>query len=154
MEKESLNFEARIVGKGQNYNEMKCLFNKLNLSNVTMNGEFMAENELADLIREYDIILGIFGDSNKAKSVIPNKVYQSTACKKCTVTMNAGVINEFYDSKDLVTCENNPQSLANALSELLHNEKRIYEVATNGFNKFNEIYYEAQLNLKNFITKI
>lgn len=154
MEKESLEFEARIVGKGQNYNEMKALFNKLNLSKVIMNGEFVQENELADLIREYDIILGIFGNSNKAKSVIPNKVYQSTACKKCTVTMDSSVINEFYSSEDLITCENNPQSLANSLSELLQDKDKIYKVGTNGFNKFNKIYYDAQVNLENFITKI
>ena len=154
MEKDAIEFEARIVGKGQNFNEMETLFDKLNLKNVTMNGELMPENELADLIREYDIILGIFGDSNKAKSVIPNKVYQSTACKKCTVTMNTDVINEFYNSEDLVTCKNSPKELANSLIELLNNKDRIYEVANNGFNRFNKIYNQAQIDLENFIKKI
>lgn len=154
MEKDGLEFEARIVGKGQNLNQMKALFDELNLSNVTMNGEFMPEDELADLIREYDIVLGIFGNSQKAKSVIPNKVYQSTACKKCTVTMKSDVVYEFYEDKDLVTCDNNPESLSNTLIDLLNNREKIYEIAENGFNRFEEIYNQAQIDLENFIKKV
>lgn len=154
MEKENIDFEARIVGKGQIFNQMHTLYEELNLSNVTMNGEFMAEDELANLIREYDIVLGIFGDSQKAKSVIPNKVYQSTACKKCTVTMKSDVLSEFYTNEDMVTCENTPESLANSLSELVNNKEKIYEVAKNGFNRFEKIYNQAQIDLENFIKKI
>lgn len=154
MEKEGLEFEARIVGKGQIFNQMHTLYEELNLSNVTMNGEFMAEDELANLIREYDIVLGIFGDSQKAKSVIPNKVYQSTACKKCTVTMKSDVLSEFYTNEDMVTCENTPESLANSLSDLVNNKEKIYEVAKNGFNRFEKIYNQAQIDLENFIKKI
>ncbi|GGD40736.1 hypothetical protein GCM10012288_13520 [Malaciobacter pacificus] len=154
MEKENIDFEARIVGKGQIFNQMHTLYEELNLSNVTMNGEFMAEDELANLIREYDIVLGIFGDSQKAKSVIPNKVYQSTACKKCTVTMKSDVLSEFYTNEDMVTCENTPESLANSLSELVNNKEKIYEVAKNGFNRFEKIYNQAQIDLENFIEKV
>lgn len=144
MEKNGIDFEARIVGKGQIYNEMKNLFDDLNLLNVTMNGEFMAESELVDLIREHDIILGIFGNSKKAKSVIPNKVYQSTACGKCTVTMNSDVVNEFYTDDELVTCENTPNSLSKKLIELIQNQNIIDEFANNGYSRFVNNYNEAQ----------
>ncbi len=154
MEKNGLEFEARIVGKGQIFNEMKTLFDELNLSSVTMNGEFMSEQELANLIREYDIVLGIFGNSNKAKSVIPNKVYQSTACKKCTVTMKSEVVNEFYRKEDLITCENNEASLSKVLSDLIKDKDLITSTANNGFKRFEEIYDNAHKDLEKFIKQI
>lgn len=154
MEKNSIEFEAEIIGKGQIFNQMKELFISLNLRNVTMDGKFIEEKELANIIRENDIVLGIFGDSMKAKSVIPNKVYQSTASKKCTVTMDSEVLYEFYDKDDLVACQNNPESLAKTLTELILDRKLISNIAENGFNKFTDIYDSAQKNLTDFIKKV
>ncbi len=72
LEKEGITFQATIIGKGQTYPEMKKLYDTLNLKNVTMDGTFIDEKKLADKIRESDIILGIFGNSTKAKSVNSN----------------------------------------------------------------------------------
>jgi glycosyltransferase involved in cell wall biosynthesis len=154
MEKNNIEFEAEIIGKGQIFDEMKELFTSLNLKNVRMDGKFIDEKALASRIREYDIVLGIFGNSMKAKSVIPNKVYQSTASKKCTVTMDSDVLYEFYDKNDLVTCQNNPNSLSKVLTELILDKNMINNFAENGFNKFNYIYSSAQKDLADFIKKI
>jgi glycosyltransferase involved in cell wall biosynthesis len=154
MEKNNINFEARIVGNGQTYNKMKILYDKLELKNVKMTGEIMQEKDLANLIRECDIILGIFGNSKKAKSVIPNKVYQSTACKKCTVTMNSNVLKEFYRENDLVTCENSANDLSETLISLIENKSRITYVAENGFKRFQNIYLTAEKDFKKFIESV
>ncbi len=154
IEKNNIDFEARIVGKGQMYNKMKELYNHLQLKNVIMNGEFVDEKELGDLIREYDIVLGIFGNSKKAKSVIPNKVYQSTACKKCTVTMKSEVLDEFYRKEDLITCDNTPQSLSETLIDLINNKNKIKKIAENGLKNFEYIYLKAQKDLEDFIKNV
>ena len=154
MEKNNIKFEANIIGKGQMYLEMKKLYNDLNLKQVSMNGEVINENQLSDMIREHDIVLGIFGESEKAKSVIPNKVYQSTACKKCTVTMNSEVLMEFYKKDDLVTCDNNPEALANTLSELINNPNKINQISKNGYEEFTHIYNQTRINFKKFIQEI
>ena len=154
MEKNNIKFEANIIGKGQMYSEMKKLYDNLNLKQVSMNGEVINENQLSDMIREHDIVLGIFGESEKAKSVIPNKVYQSTACRKCTVTMNASVLNEFYENNDLVTCSNTPESLANTLIELINNPDKIDQISKNGYEKFIHIYNQTIINFKKFIQEI
>ncbi|QKF78382.1 glycosyltransferase [Arcobacter defluvii] len=154
MEKEGIEFEANVIGRGQMYNQMKNLFDELNLQNVAMNGELIKEEQLADLIRSSDIVLGVFGNSQKAKSVIPNKVYQATACKKCTVTMESDVLWEFYSKKDLLTCQNNPISLSKTLIDLINDKNKIEEFSQNGYNRFIQIYQETQMRFIDFLKKI
>jgi glycosyltransferase involved in cell wall biosynthesis len=154
MEKNNINFEATIIGKGQIFPQMKDLYNMLNLKNVTMDGKFIDEKELAEEIRKNDIILGIFGNSKKARSVIPNKVYQSTASKKCTVTMNSEVLKEFYNDEDLITCINTAESLSNTLEELIKKPDKIETIAINGHKQFNYIYKETEKNFEKFIKNI
>lgn len=154
MEKQNMNFEAQIIGKGQIFDSMNKLFKSLDLKNVRMDGTFIEEKELANIIRENDIILGIFGESEKAKSVIPNKVYQATACKKCTVTMNTEVLYEFYGENDLVMCANTSDSLSKTLIDLITNKDKVNKIAMNGYSKFQEIYIQSEKDLENFIKKV
>lgn len=154
MEEDGLKFKAEIIGNGQIYKQMKTIYNELNLKNVDMNGRFMNEQELAKNIRESDIVLGIFGTSKKAQSVVPNKVYQGLACKKTVVTMNSYAIDEFFSSDDLVQCDNNPQSLYNTLKILLNDEDMRKKYAENGYGSFVNLYDNTQKKFINFFKNI
>lgn len=154
MEKSGIEFEATIIGKGQIYSDMKVLFDTLELKQVVMNGKIINELELANKIREHDVILGIFGDSIKAKSVVPNKVYQAMASKKTVVTMQSDAINEFFTSKDLITCENRPEVLSQELIKLIKDSQLLNEIALNGYNTFLRIYDKSKEDFENFIYKI
>jgi hypothetical protein len=50
--------------------------------------------ELARLIAEHDVVLGIFGGSSKASSVIANKVWQGLACGRTVVTRESPALDE------------------------------------------------------------
>ena len=154
MEKNNVEFEAKLIGNGQTFKSMKSLFDDLGLKKVTMNGEIIDEKSLANEIRNHDIVLGIFGNSNKAFSVIPNKVYQSTACAKCTVTMDSDVLKEFYSLEDIVSCKNNPEDLAYTLSNLIENKSKIENVSENSYKRFLTIYEETKINFFTFIKDI
>lgn len=154
LEDNNINFEAKIIGNGQIYNSMKNLFDTLQLKNVSMNGEIIDEKELSNQIREYDIILGIFGSSTKAKSVVPNKVYQGLACKKAVVTMQSDVLYEFFDDSDLIMTENNEKSLSNKLIELINSKELLENYANSGFEKFNKLYENSKLEFVDFIKNI
>lgn len=54
----------------------------------------VAESDLRDVIVNHDVILGVFGDSVKASSVIANKVWQGLACGKHVVTRQSPALDE------------------------------------------------------------
>lgn len=151
LEKEGITFQATIIGKGQTYPEMKKLYDTLNLKNVTMDGTFIDEKKLADKIRESDIILGIFGNSTKAKSVIPNKAYQALASKKALITMHSLTLHEFFTDDDLLTCHNTPEFLAEALKNLILTPDLIAHYQENGYSSFLSLYARTQKEFTEFI---
>lgn len=154
MEKNNIPFEAKIIGNGQMYNKMKELYNELNLKYVQMEGLFIDEKSLSQEIRDHDIILGIFGDSLKAKSVVPNKVYQALACKKAVVTLRSEPIFEFFDENDMITCDRDPLLLSEKLIELINNPLLLENIASNGYHKFLQIYDKNKIDFQEFIYKI
>ncbi len=154
LEKSGIEFEANIIGRGQIYSRMKELYDSLDLKQVTMNGEIIDEIELASRIREHDIILGIFGESTKAKSVVPNKLYQAVASQKTIITMKSNAIKEFFDEDDLIVCENTPEQLSSKLITLICDKKLLDITAINGYNKFINVYDKTKKDFESFIEKI
>lgn len=147
-------FEAEIIGNGQTYKKMKSLYDSLHLKKVTMKGELITENQLAGHIRQSDIVLGIFGDSMKAKSVIPNKVYQALACQKAMLTMKSDVLEEFFDENDLMTCENTAESLSKSLKILIESPDMVKKLAFSGREKYSKLYTETKNNFEVFLHQI
>lgn len=154
LELQGIDFDAKIIGKGQMFSQMKDLFDELDLKNVQMNGEIINEKELSQEIRKFDILLGIFGQSKKAKSVVPNKVYQALASKKAIITMNSIAIDEFFGEKDLLTCKNTPEELAENIKRLVLDRKELDRIANSGYSRFIKLYDDTELNFQNFIKKI
>lgn len=154
LERENIEFEAKIIGNGQKFNEMKKLFNELKLQNVLMNGELISEKELSHEIRNHDIILGIFGKSTKAQSVVPNKVYQSLACRKAVITMKSKAIDEFFSDSEIITCSNTPIDLSNNLKNLIKDVKKIEYYSNNGYRKFEDLYKDIKSKFQEFIKNI
>ena len=147
-------FEAEIIGNGQTYKSMKQLYDALKLKHVTMDGELIKEAELGERIREADIVLGIFGTSTKAKSVVPNKVYQALACQKAMVTMESDALKEFFDESHLLTCTNTPEMLAETLKHLIANPQQIESLATEGHKRYNELYRTKKQAFIEYIQEI
>ena len=154
LEKDGITFQAKIIGTGQTYKKMKALYNNLGLHHVIMEGEFIQEGALAEEIRKADIILGIFGDSQKAHSVVPNKAYQSLACKKALITMRSTTLYEFFTNEDMLMCANTPQSLAESMKQLIENEVLRVAYATKGYETFLALYETTRKNFLQFIQHI
>ena len=154
MEEAGLLFEATIIGNGQIYPAMKRLYDELGLKQVTMNGVIVTEQELSDEIRSHDIILGVFGSSQKARSVVPNKVYQGLACAKTVVTMRSDAIDEFFTEADLVQCDNTPEALADTLALLINDPDRTEAFGRDGFESFARLYEHKRTAFREFVTGV
>ncbi len=154
LEKEGISFHATIIGNGQTYSEMKELYQSLHLKQVQMDGLLISEYELAEKIRHSDIVLGIFGNSKKAHSVVPNKAYQAIACKKALITMHSNTLSEFFTDDEILTCDNTPQALSSAIKSLLISQERINLYQIKGYEKFIFLYEQTQKTFTEFFHTI
>lgn len=154
LEQKGIPFHAKIIGNGQTYAKMKALFESLRLQNVEMKGEFIPEEALAQEIRRSDIVLGIFGNSVKAHSVVPNKAYQALACQKALSTMNSATLNEFFGENDMLTCNNTPEALAEAIRTLISNDVLLKAYQTNGYRTFQKLTEQTKQRFQTFIEEI
>lgn len=81
--------------------------------------------ELAGRIGASDLCLGVFGVGDKTNRVIPNKVYQSLACDRPVITMQAAAYpDELRQSNSglLWVPAGDPQAIATALAQAFSSE--------------------------------
>ncbi len=134
----------KMIGNGQLYGEIIALSKKLNIKNIDF-VEWVEYNELAGEINKADVVMGIFGGTEKSLRVIPNKVFQAVACGKPVITGDSPAIRElFADRGNIMLCENrNAGSLRNAILELKNNVELRNRIAKNGYVNFkNNFSYE------------
>lgn len=135
-----------ILGSGQTHAEITDLSRKLNVKNIVFKKPVNYE-KVPDFIARGDVCLGIFGDTVKAKRVIPNKAFEILAMKKPLITgaspaiREAGVVNR---ENALLVEMANPTAIADGILELKKDEKLRNNIAKRGYELFK----------KNFTPKI
>jgi len=128
-----------MIGSGQKFKESINLAKKLELKNISFLGE-KPSNQLPDYIANWDIMLGIFGNTEKTSRVIPNKAYDALAMEKPLITANTPAINELLThKKDVFLCNSADEtSLANAILLLKNNRQLRNKIAKKGYNTFSQ----------------
>lgn len=86
----------KIIGQGQEEKHIDKLINDLEVKSIERI-LWVPYDKLAKLIKESNICLGIFGTSEKAKRVIPNKVYQILAVNRPLITGHTPAICELLE---------------------------------------------------------
>jgi len=127
----------KMIGNGQLYKKIRNLSDNLEIKNIDF-VEWIEYNELVKEINKADVVLGIFGGTDKSSRVIPNKVFQAIACRKAVITGDAPAIRElFKDGENILLCKNrNSESLKNAILELKSNNELRNKIAENGYMNF------------------
>lgn len=119
-----------IIGDGQTKKDILNLAEDLKIKNTTFLSRLPLE-ELPSYIKEADICLGIFGNTGKAKRVIPNKVYEAVAMGKPVISGDSPAIREvFTDRKDILLCKMaDSKDLADKILELKNNPELREKIA-------------------------
>lgn len=98
------------------------------------------------LINNCDLSLGHFGDSNKAKTVITQKIIESMSLRIPVLSQKTLGLNEYFsNNKNIYFSANNPQQIANRIFEISKTNIGTIRIAQNGFNTFNEFFSEKAL---------
>lgn len=107
----------RLIGDGQQRAEAEELARSLGLTNI----EFAApvpESELPDEIGHASICLGVFGTSDKAARVVPNKVFQCAAAGRAVITAATPAIHTAFGDALVTVPVGDEYALAQAVRKL------------------------------------
>jgi len=116
-------YSFELIGSGQTFPKIKKLAKDLRLSNVSFI-ERLPYEELLQRICSWSVSLGIFGDSQKAGRVIPNKVYDAAALGKAIVTLDTPAIRElFTDGENVLLTSSDPTNIAENIKVLMEDSQ-------------------------------
>lgn len=127
LENESVIFQ--IVGKGQEFGHIKNKIEKLKLKNINL-----IDKVPLDLLPKYigqsNVCLGIFGNTEKSKRVIPNKIYEYVAMGKAVITADTPAVKEiFVDHYSMLFCKpSSGVAIAEAIKYLKSNPEIIQKL--------------------------
>tara|TARA_B110000503_G_scaffold25019_2_gene39522 strand:+ start:653 stop:1714 length:1062 start_codon:yes stop_codon:yes gene_type:complete len=131
--------------------------NCLKISKGAENIQFEKSISYEDLpkrINEADIILGVFGDSLKASSVIPNKVFQGMACGKTIITRKSLAYPASFMSKNSGVIQippNDSIALSKAVKSLADNTVFLAKSSLSAKRNFDRFF--SQLHVSNQLIK-
>ncbi|TDD71024.1 glycosyltransferase [Jiangella aurantiaca] len=96
LDRRGVRVRVTLVGSGQDAAVVRAVLAGMDSSDgagstveVTWH-DWVGPAELPDLVAGHDVCLGIFGDTSKARAVVPNKVYQGAAAGCAVVTSDTG----------------------------------------------------------------
>jgi len=107
-----------LIGRGQEEGKIRDLIAAIGPSRLDWI-DWVSYPELVDWINRADVCLGIFGKTDKARRVIPNKVFQILATGKPLITMDSPAARELLADWPGVSLI--PPADPNALAETVCN---------------------------------
>lgn len=127
----------KLIGGGQTRESTQDLAKELKLKNIEFI-DWLSLEKLSEEISRSKITLGIFGNTKKARVVIPNKVYDYMACSKPVITGDTEAARELLDNNQsaILIPLGDHISLAEAINSLMKNAKDRETLAKNGFRVF------------------
>ena len=135
-----------LIGGGQTRKDVENLSKELELDNVRFIDR--VEHELLiKYIKSADICLGIFGDTDKAKRVIPNKVLDSMASGKVVITGKNEAMSEYFcDEEDIIYSRlTDEEDLAKKILFCYENRNIFEKIPVNALKKIEKDFSKSSL---------
>lgn len=142
---ESSGVAFRIIGDGQESPAIDALIGEYGVTNVERVGRVPLER-LPLEIAAATICLGIFGTSDKAKRVVPHKLYEAVAVGRPVITGDTPAIRSAFEKDEVYRVPvGSPEDLATAIEYLINNAEIRETLAASGHAKFRSHYSEGAL---------
>jgi len=130
-----------LVGRGQTYEEVTKLAKNLQVRNVTFHHRLpSAEALMTNYILPANVCLGIFGDTPKARRVVPTKVFVALSVGKPVITGDSPAAREVLAHKEnTLLCEmGNPEAIAESILLLKNDADLRQRIAEEGYRVFQQ----------------
>lgn len=105
-----------LIGTGQDYEEVRGIVGER--ADVTWR-DWVPGDQLPAEVVGHDVCLGIFGDTDKAVSVVPTKIYQGAAAGCALITSDTAAQRRALEGAAVLTPPGDPDALARALASLV-----------------------------------
>ena len=131
----------RFIGSGQTLERVRLRADSLALPNVEFKG-WLRYADLPAQIVAADVCLGIFGATEKARRVVPHKVFQAMGMRKAVITGRTPAAEAFFHhNKDIYFCDPPyPKSLVSAILALKADARLRRSLAEKGYHLVKERY--------------
>jgi glycosyltransferase involved in cell wall biosynthesis len=136
----------RIIGSGQDSDAIDRLLAELRPTNVEMVGRVPVEQVPAE-IAAGTVCLGIFGTSEKALRVAPNKLYECVAVGRPVITADSDAIRAAFTSDEVATVPaGDPAALAKEIRWLIGDAPAREMMAKAGHERYVRDYSDEPLS--------
>lgn len=144
----------RIIGSGQESAKIAALTAELKPTNI----EFLPRMSFADLvdkIKQADVVLGVFGQTDKATRVIPNKVFEALALGKAIITADSPATRELLTDQEnvLFSKAGDPADLATKILWLKGNRAAREKLSVGARSLFDQ-QLSPKFLVAEFLTKL
>ena len=115
-------YHWHFIGTGQDQPKVEEVLSKGAMDHVVWE-PWVEYDDLIDAIERSQICLGIFGTSEKAASVVPNKVYQALCAGRPVITRASAAIEETFGPNDalLTVPPADPEAILDAIEAHIAN---------------------------------
>ena len=153
--------QFRLIGSGQTLLLAKNIASKFGLRNVIFE-DWLPLRELPQRIASSDICLGIFGRTEKARRVVPHKIFQAMGMRIPVITGKTPAVEEFFSHRENIFLipESNPDLLAQAILELKRDKDLREGIAEKGYQLVSQKFSPEAVGRtlirileKNFLTR-
>ena len=123
---------------------------KLEDSVIIDNTKHFSDDSLTDfLIENCDLAFGNFGDSQKAKTVMVNKVVEASSMGLPVVSQKTEALQEYFSSDAIAYCKPNPDEIADRIIDLLSDKRKAKLMGQKGM-----AIYSAKFSKSTYLNKV
>ena len=144
----------RLIGDGAGFKKIQKLVENYKLPNLEIIGFRVPLSRVNEYMAEADVVLGLFGDVDRAMRAIPNKVYEGLAARKAVMNMDSPALREIFSDEDVLLIKNDSNLIARNIKMLAQDKNLCARFAENGYKAVSK-YFPASVakSLVNTISK-